>query len=814
MRRSSGQDQTETEEEPKSQWRRWLRRCVIMCGILGVISLVVGSIGLIVAYHSLTADLPNINELGQYQPSLVTKVYDRNGSLIADFFIERRFLVSLDQIPLHVRQATIAVEDSRFYSHRGVDPIGVLRALWVNFRAGEVREGASTITQQVARTLFLTRERTFTRKLREAVLAHRIEQRFSKDQILEIYLNQIFYGLNAYGLEAASQLYFGKSVHELTLSEGALLSGLPQAPNRYSPLKDLRLSKQRRQHVLRRMVEEGYITAGQASLAQQESIHLNPHYKQVNEAPYFVEYVRRYLEERFGATRLYRGGFEVYTTLDLRLQQVAQQALRHGILAADKRHGYQRPQQQVPLTGDSSIDAPRLAEVTMPEDGDTTVREGDVLPAVVLEVRNHEVVVALKASRGLLRREAFAWVRKPDLQVDFLSRRVLEPQDVFAPGDVIQVRVTQVDPAGKAHHLYLEQEPVVEGALFAMDVGTGHVLAMVGGYDFARSQFNRAMQAMRQPGSAFKPVIYATAMKAGMTPASIIIDAPVVKENTTDHEYWKPENYSQQFYGPTTLRTALTHSRNLVTVRLLDKIGVPAVLDSAKQLGIVSPLAPYLSLALGSSDVTLAELTTAYGVFANGGMYVPPMFISKIVDAQGTIVDQQFPAARRALSPEIAYVMTSLLESVITNGTGRNVHIIGRPAAGKTGTTNDFRDAWFIGYTPEVITGVWVGMDDRTSLGQRETGGRVASPIWLEFMQAAMRGRPITNFAIPPGVRFVRIEADSGVPATTSGQPDTMFEVFVDGTQPKTVVQPVSDVRRDIRRLDRRRLATPQPTSG
>jgi penicillin-binding protein 1A len=810
-RRKHRKDLTATKAP---QRRRWLRRLFMVGGMIGGVGLLVGAVAVVVAYDTLAADLPKVTELEHYQPSLVTKVYARDGELIADFFIERRFLVPLDQIPLHVRQATIAVEDARFYSHGGIDPVGILRALWVNYRAGEVREGASTITQQVARTLFLNRERTITRKLREVIVARRIEQRFTKDQILEMYLNQIFYGYDAYGVEAATRIYFGKSVQDLTLGEGALIAGLPRAPNRYSPLKDMQRSLQRRQHVLHRMIEEGYITPEQARLAEQEPMQIAPQQKHVNKAPYFVEYVRRYLEEHYGATALYRGGFEVYTTLDLRLQQAAELAIQHGIRAVDKRHGYQGPQQHVTLLGDILIDRQHIEAVTVPADGDTTLREGELLPGVVLEVREGEVIVAVKTSRGILPREGFSWVRAPDLQRGFRSRRMLPPQKIFAPGDVMRVRVVQVDPEGRAHHLFLEQEPLVQGALLAMEVGSGHVLAMVGGYDFAKSQFNRAIQASRQPGSAFKPVIYAAAIEAGMTPASIVIDAPVIKEAATAQEFWKPVNYSEKFYGPTTLRTALTHSRNLVTIRLLDKIGVPPVLAYAKRLGITSPLAPYLSLALGSSGVTLSELTAAYGVFANGGMYVPPVFITKVVDAQGIVLEEHFPEARRVMNPEIAYVMTNLLEGVIQHGTGRRVRILGRPAAGKTGTTNDFRDAWFLGYTPEVITGVWVGIDDRTTLGHREAGGRVASPIWLEFMRQVVRGRPVTDFAIPPGVRFVRIEAKSGTLATVATKADTLFEVFVDGTQPMAASRPSGDLRRHIRRLDRKRLPTPQPSSG
>ncbi|GIX47699.1 MAG: penicillin-binding protein 1A [Candidatus Tectimicrobiota bacterium] len=795
---------------PNDRPRRLLRFLLWGSALLAGLGLLGGLVAALALYRELAADLPSVEELTRYQPSLVTTVYDRHGQPLADFFVEKRFLVPLEAIPQPLRQATVAVEDSRFYTHHGIDVLGILRALWTNLRAGEVREGASTITQQLARTLFLTRERTLKRKLREVILALRIERRFSKDQILEMYLNQIFYGHNAYGVEAAAQTYFGKSVSELTLSEAALIAGLPRAPNRYSPLVNPELSRKRRDHVLRRMVEEGYITAAQAQAAQQAPLVLRPKPEPARQAPYFVEYVRQYLEEHYGATALYRGGFAVHTTLDLRLQQAAERALREGLRAIDKRRGYRGPLKRLVLTGEAAVDAARIQAVTMP-DGDPTVRVGEVLPGVVLEVHPDEVVVAVKAGRGLLPAEGFAWVREANLQQDYAWRRPLRAEEIFQRGDVIAVRVLAVDPAGKAHRLFLEQEPAVEGALVAMEVGTGEVLAMVGGYDFARSQFNRAVQAQRQPGSAFKPIVYAAALEAGMTPASIVIDAPVVKPGAEPDTYWKPENYSEKFYGPTTLRTALAHSRNLVTVRVADKIGVPAVLAYARRLGITSPLAPYLSLALGASDVTLLELAAAYGVFANAGMYVPPLFITRIVDRHGKVLEEHLPQARRAMSPELAYVMTSLLQGVIEHGTGRRVRALGRPAAGKTGTTNEFRDAWFIGYTPELLAGVWVGMDDRTTLGYRETGGRVASPIWLDFMREAVKEQPITDFPAPPGVRFVRIEAQSGRLATAATQEPTLFEAFVDGTQPTPAATPPPDLRRDIHRLDREQFSAIQP---
>lgn len=799
----------------KRRWRRWLLISVLsLFSLLSIAAIVTG----FVLYQRFAADLPEVAELEDYQPSLITKVYDRYGELIADFFIEKRILIPLDEIPLHVRQATIAAEDRRFYTHRGVDTWGILRALWVNVQAGGTKEGASTITQQVARTLFLNRERTLTRKVREAILAHRIEQHYSKDQILEMYLNQIFYGHNAYGIEAAAQLYFGKSAKDLTLSEGALIAGLPPAPNSYSPLKNFPRSIQRRAHVLSRMVEVGYVTPEQAQAAQQEPIVLNPKPARVHKAFYFVEYVRQYLEEQYGPTALYRGGFSVETTLDMRLQTLAEQALRQGLVALDKRHGmYRGPSRVLALTGEPVEDTKLIDAVTVPADGDMTIREGEQLQGVVLAVREAGVTVAIKNSRGLLVPSGYSWVREidPDISPE-LRRRLLRR------GDVIEVRVRKVDPTGKAHTLSLEQEPFLQGALLATDVGSGHVLAMVGGYDFNKSQFNRAVQALRQPGSSFKPFIYAAGLEEGMTPATMLSDAPLT-EDIAGAPNWRPENYDGKFHGSVSMRAALAQSRNLPTVRILDKVGLATICATARRLGITSRLSCHPSLALGASEVTLLEMTAAYGTFANGGIYNEPIVITKIVNSKGKILLERFQEARQATSPEVAYLMTNMMESVIKNGTARSLRVLDRPAAGKTGTTNNYHDAWFVGYTPELVAGVWVGYDDRSALDEGETGGKIAAPIWLEFMKEAMKDRPVTDFPIPPGVRFVRLDGRGGsMPAAASFFDDSaMFEVFVEGTQPSTSVvptpqkkkprpplpvpreRPLEDFRRDIDRLDR-----------
>lgn len=816
--------QDEWEQEPRRGWR-WLRWLLVILGT-GVGLTVIGALlAVVVIYNRLAVDLPAVEELETYQPSLGTEVYDRREQLIAEFFIERRRLVPLEEVPLHVRQATVAAEDSRFYTHSGVDFIGILRAVWVNFRAGETREGASTITQQVARNLFLTRDRTVNRKIREAILARRIEKVYSKDRILQIYLNQIFYGHNAYGIEAAAQLYFGKSVKDLSLTEGALIAGLPPAPNVYSPLKNLPRSLQRRDHVLRRMAEEGHITPEQAQAATREAVALattGPS-KKINKAPYFVEHIRQYLEEKFGPNELYRGGFQVYTTLDMPLQRAAEHALRTGLLPIDKRTRkgvYYGPGRHLELTKDEDENKLLIDTVTLPEDGNTSVVVGELLPAVVLEVKGSDVLVQVKDSRGRITPAGMGWIRAIDS--GGTQRRRTSPGQFLRRGDVVRVRVSKVAPQGSKHELALEQDPAVQGALLAMEVGSGHVLAMVGGYDFAASQFNRATQAQRQPGSSFKPIIYAAGLEAGLTPTSIVSDNPITR-SLSDGKVWRPHNYDGTFMGSITLRRALTQSRNLATIDVLEKVGVTRVCVYAKRLGIHSHLPCYPSLALGSASVNLLEMTAVYGVFANDGIYTEPLFITKIVDRYGQIVEEHLQRAWRVTTPEVAYTLTSLMESVVQQGTGQRVKALDRPAAGKTGTTNDFNDAWFIGYTPEIVAGVWVGLDDHTPLGRRETGGTVASPIWLAFMQAALEGQPRLDFPIPPGIRFERQGGKRGIsPMPWDPEEVSNFEVMIDEefisenlpekkSSPKVPREPKPDSNNVATTKPLDNLATPHP---
>ena len=816
--------------------RRFLRRVLIGLAMVMLLGLAGAGAAGYVAYRELATGLPDVSALQDYQPSLVTEVYDRHEELIAEFFVEKRRLVHLSEIPAHVRNATIAAEDSRFYSHGGVDYIGIGRAVWVNLRAGTTREGASTITQQVARNLFLTRERTLRRKIREAILARRIEKRYDKDSILQIYLNQIFYGHNTYGIEAAAQLYCGESIADISLADGAMIAGLPPAPNTYSPLRNPERSMQRRGHVLRRMVDEGYLEAGAAAAAAEEpmcSPGERPHVThRVNKAPYFIEHVRQHLEDRYGPTALYRGGFTVHTTLDLRLQQAAQKAVRDGLLTVDRRirRGvWQRPSRSVQLTSDESLNTARIEAVTMAHGARPTVRKGDLLTGVLLAVQPDSAAVAVRKSRGVIKPGGAEWIRSVVGEEGRFSGDLTQ---LLRRGDVVRVRVTEADPENVAHQLELEQDPQVQGALLALEASSNQVLAMIGGYDFDRSQFNRALRAVRQPGSAFKPVIYAAAVEAGMNPTSRVSDDPIERE-IPGADTWRPENYDEEFLGPISMRLALTKSRNLATIDLLEKIGVDAACAYARRLGVRREFPCVLSLALGSAEMTLMDVTTLYGVFANQGIYTEPVFISSIVDRFGTIKEERLLSAQRVMSPEVAYTVTSMLESVVQHGTGRQVRALERPAAGKTGTTNDFHDAWFIGYTPEIVAGVWVGFDNQASLGRRESGGRVAAPIWLTFMQEALEGQPVTDFPIPPGVRFVLQDVQEATEESITRTPEggPFFEVFIDPDfiasgasldngsvtavlpleEPSPTVDSDQSSRRRLNQLDRRRRDSETP---
>jgi penicillin-binding protein 1A len=752
---------------------------ILMVSFLSIflICLTAGFIGAGFIYFHFSKDLPDVRKLKDHQPSTITQLYSDKDEKIAEFYIEKRIIVSLENIPLALKQATLAVEDSNFYYHFGIDPKAIFRAFITNLKAGYVVEGGSTITQQLTKTMFLSREKTLPRKIKEAILAVRLELVFSKDEILEMYLNQIYYGHGTYGVEAAARNYFRKSVNELTIAECAMIASLPKAPNNYSPYRNPKRARKRRNHVIRRMADVSFITTEQAKASMQEDFHLGGVQEMLNKAPYFVEHVRRILEEKFGSSKLYRAGLKVYTTLNMEMQESAQRAIKEHLKNADKRYGYRGSLGTVDLSrGEIAVQNAMLKQNNFSEDKGIEV--GSTISGTVMSVGETQAWVILGAEDGYLDIKNMNWARKPNPNVDGRWAKIKRPNEAIAAGDMIQVKVLGRKQDGSGWSLALEQEPEVEAALISLDPLTGHVKAMIGGYDFYKSQFNRAVQAIRQPGSAFKPIIYAAAINEGFAPSSIIIDSPIIfKEKEDAFDKWKPVNFEEKFYGPTSLREALAHSRNVVTVKLMQKIGIKSSIRLARSLGISSKLEENLSIALGSSGMTLYELTSAYSAFANMGTLIKPAAIRNIKSRSGEVLFTAVPESTQPITPGTAHIITSLMQSVIQNGTATKVRALKRPVAGKTGTTNNYVDAWFMGYTPELVTGVWVGKDKDEPLGRNETGSRAAIPIWLQFMQEALANQPKINFPVPTDIQFLKVQSESGEPAKF-GDTDSKFELF------------------------------------
>jgi penicillin-binding protein 1A len=724
-------------------------------------------------------DLPALDQLGTYQPSLVTQVYSVDQKLIGQFFIERRTLTPIAYIPERLRRAVIAVEDVRFFEHPGLDYIGMLRAAWTNVRRGGKVEGASTITQQLARSLFLSSERTFDRKVRELILAYKMELVLTKEQILELYLNQIYFGQGAYGVATAAQTYFGKELSDLTIGESAFLAGLPKSPNHYSPFKGYDRAKKRQEHVLARMEEAKFLTAAEREEAAAEILNFRrPGVEQA--APYFVEYIRQMLVAKYGEETVYKGGLKVFTTLNMEMQRAAEAAFAAGLRELDKRQGWRGPLR----TADVTVPLP----LTVAAATDQAIKVGDYREGFVTKVAKDYYLVQMSTAVAKLAFDDMAWAKRrltgPDLAKDVVVN--LNLKQVLKSGDVIEVMVKKLDR--DMVHVQLEQTPLIEGGLIALEPGKGAIRAMVGGYDFGRSEYNRAVQAHRQPGSAFKPIIYATAVNQGMSPASVILDAPVVYQQEEDEKTWKPENYGRKIHGMVSLRDALAHSHNLATVRLLDKVGVKNVIEFAKTVGITSPLAADLSLGLGSSSVGLMELTSVYGVFLNQGNRAEPYAILSIQDNAGKVLEQAEPEALPVISKETAYLITNMMEDVIQKGTGQAAKVIGRPIAGKTGTTDEFINAWFIGGAPNLVAGIYVGFDDRRSLGETESGAHAALPIWTSFMQAVLKPLPVMAFTIPEGITFVKVDPSTGLLDGEEGQVSTI-ELFTKGSEPTQSTQ-------------------------
>jgi len=736
-----------------------------------------------VLYYFWSSNLPYIGSLKEYNPPIITEIYSDEGQVIGRFWDEKRIVVSIDQLPMQLINAFVAAEDARFFKHEGVDLLSIFRAFIKNLVAGQIEQGGSTITQQVTRSLLLkSQERTYKRKAREAILSLQIEKNFSKEQILFLYLNQIYMGHGTYGVEAAARTFFDKKTTELNLAESALLAGLPQAPTRYSPIQGLDKAKARQKYVLERMREEGFITKAEEIEALDTPIVITGKGESSFEkSPCFTEYVRRYLEKQYGRDLLYRGGLRVYTTVNLDMQRLAQEVLIEGLSELDKREGYKRPIRSI------KPEEIEMFNREVGEEFDLNPPEIDsIVQGVVnsIDDENKRVIVAIGKESGILPLSEMKWARKPDPEVAYYGASVKKPGDALKRGDVILCRIKEKMAPPYSWGLSLEQEPLVEGSVFVIETGTGQVKAMIGGRDYSLSQFNRAVQARRQPGSAFKPIIYSAALDAGMTPSTVILDTPYISTMNPDEEVWRPKNYKENFLGPTLFRTALIQSLNVITVKILKSVGVENLINYARRMGIESDLAPDLSLALGSSGISLKEITTAYSVFANGGLLVEPFFIERIEDRRGMILEENQTSYKEAISIDTAYVMTDLLKGVVTEGTGWRIRALNRPAAGKTGTTNDLRDAWFIGYTPSLVTGVWVGYDDRRPMSKGETGSRAASPIWLNFMSRALEGQPVEDFIAPESVVFSKIDTQKGLLASSYSE-KTVFQAFKKGTEPK-----------------------------
>lgn len=721
---------------------------------------------------AIAKGVPSISELKKYRSIEGTKVYADDDTLIGEFKVEKGIFVPLERIPAHMKNAVIAVEDSRFWNHKGIDYIGIARALVKDILHASLKEGGSTITQQLAKVLFLSSEKTVTRKVREAQLAMNLEKELTKNEILELYLNRIYLGHGAYGVEMASRVYFGKSVTQLTLPEAAMIAGLSKAPNIYSPYNNLVKAKERQEIVLVRMEEEGYIKPTERESAKKQFLALSSLRANTETYNYFLEYIRQILEQKYGVDAVYKSGLKVFTTLDKKAQTYAQRALQEGLREVDKRRGWRGP---IGHKEDTKSDDSNEKRVSFP------ATSGDIATGVVLSVNPKEAVVKARGISGKLTVGDALWASNviERSKGKFRNIKNLKLTDILKKGDIIWVRFKSI--AGNNVTFSLEQEPDVEGAVVAVEPETGFIRAVVGGFSFTKSEYNRALYAKRQPGSSFKPIIYASALEHGFTPASIINDEPVSYPGGPNGQ-WKPENYDHKHYGPTRLREALAYSRNVVTVKLIDAVGIDNVISFANDVGITSVMPREFTIALGSISITPLEMAATYSTFANGGTRITPIAVKYITDSRGTVLESNEPEGVEVISPQTSFLITSMMEDVVNYGTGMRANI-GRPVAGKTGTSNDYKDAWFVGYTPELVSCVWVGFDDmRRSLGPGEVGGRAAAPVWANFMRNALSGGPDSGFPVPEGI--VKLPIDPATGLLLRGETAATFEFFKEGTQP------------------------------
>jgi len=715
--------------------RRWAKRLGwILYGLLFTGLLAGVGVGVFV-YYTYIKDLPDFTSIKAYRPPVVTRIYTRDGRLMGEFFAERRIEVPYSRLPRHLVLAFVAAEDARFFEHPGVDVFGIVRAFFRNVEAGEIVQGGSTITQQVVKRIMLTSEKSYARKIKEAVLAYRIDRYMTKEEILTLYLNHIFLGRGSYGVEAAALEFFSKHVEDLTLAESAILAGIPKAPSRYSPYLNPQKAKARQAYVLRRMAEVGFITKKQARVALHQPIKLKAYRTDwIKECGYFTEHVRGMLEDRFGRDQVKSLGLRVYTTADVELHRVAQKSIKEGMNRLVKRNGYRGPLTHLRKSKERLAFQKRKVQYFKKY----PPRKGILVTAMVVQGGKKGQGVQLRFGQhsGVL-------VAPPPAEGS--RGRSRSRLASFRPGDLLLVRLVSQDRQ-KRWTATLEPAPMVQGALVSMEFKTGRVRTLMGGKEFSDSSFNRATQAHRQPGSAFKPIIYAAAIERGYGPNSILLDEPISLPGARRGQYWTPKNYDHTFTGPIPLSTALARSRNIPAVRMMMALGVPAIVKMAKTLGISSPVYPNYASALGASEVTPLELTRAFSVFPNRGYLIEPIFIDRTEDRDGRVLWEARPKRKLVINPESADIMTQLLVGVVQRGTGARVRVLKRPMGGKTGTTNKTRDAWFIGFTPSLITGVWVGMDDERSLGPKETGSQAAAPIFISYMQEALKDQPVEQF--------------------------------------------------------------------
>lgn len=704
---------------------RLLSRVVFTLLVLA--SAVIGAFGGILFIYS--TDLPQVEELERYRPSAITELYDDKGRTIGSFALQRRVLVAYDDIPKVLRDAIISTEDKEFDKHWGVDFARVFGAAWRDVTSGSRAQGASTLTMQLSRNLFLSSDRKFSRKVQEIMLAIQIERRFTKQQIFTMYCNQIFLGHGAYGFEAGAEYYFDKRAKDLTLEEAAVLAGLPKGPSFYSPVNSPERALRRRNLVINAMLEDGKITAAEAAAAKAQPIRLKLGGDPNSLAPYFVEEIRRYLERKYGSAQVHEGGLKVYTSLDMDLQEAANAAVLDGLSTYERRHGWHGDLLNVVAAGD---------DLNTWQHGDwkNPIGVGTYIHALVTEVASKTAEVKFGPYTASIGPEEIKWTGKKSAQ-EILSR-----------GDVVYVKVLALGPGMQAH-VSLEQDSGAQGALVAIDNATGDVQAMVGGRDFELSKFNRATQAFRQVGSSFKPYVYTAAVDAGASPDDVILDAPVTFRTASGA--YTPHNYDGKFEGNITLRRAIAQSRNIPALKVAERVGIRKVIDYAHRFGITSEIPAYLPIALGAADMLLIEHTAAFTTFPNDGVRVAPRYIRKVEDHDGHVLEENFPDVHDVVSARTAQVMTSLLREVVLHGTATKANKLNHALAGKTGTTNDFTDAWFIGFSPSMTAGVWIGFDDKgRSLGPKESGGAAALPVWIDFMKVAIKDKPAEEFTPPP----------------------------------------------------------------